>query len=301
MDQFGHKPVLLKQVLDMLAPSGSPVIVDCTAGLGGHSKALLEAAGPEARGILIDLDEGNLRQARERLSDFGPRVRYFAANFGDVKEVLEQAEVKQADILLADLGIASTQLDDPLRGLSFQAEGPLDMRLDRSQHQTAAMIVNSYAEEELANLIFAYGEERYSRRIAHAIVLARKKNTIESTRQLADVIYSAYPAVARKSRHGVHPATRTFQALRIAVNQEMKNLERLLAALPDVLAVGGKAAIISFHSLEDRQVKQAFAAWEASGRAKLLTRKPIQATDEEANENPRSRSAKLRGIEKLLG
>lgn len=301
MDPIGHKPVLLNEVLELLAPAGRSVIVDCTAGLGGHSQALLEAAGPQAKGILIDLDEDNLRRAKERLSGLGSRVRFFQANFGDVKEVLAEAQVKQADILLADLGIASTQLDDPLRGLSFQADGPLDMRLDRSQHQTAAMIVNSYAEEQLADLIYAYGEERYSRRIAHAIVFARKKNTIESTRQLADLIYSAYPAVARKSRHGVHPATRTFQALRIAVNQEMKNLESLLAALPDVLTVGGKAAIISFHSLEDRQVKQAFGAWADSGRARVLTRKPIQASEDEANENPRSRSAKLRGIEKLLG
>ena len=289
---------MMDAVLGLLEPAARSMILDCTAGLGGHSGALLAAAPEDARAILIDVDEENLRRARRRLEGFGSRVRFFHANFGDVRDVLAAAGVERVDCLLADLGVASSQLDDPERGLSFQASGPLDMRLDRSRDLTAATIVNTYDEQDLADLIYAYGEERFSRRIARAIVLERKQNTIDTTDRLAAVVTSAVPAMARASRHGVHPATRTFQALRIAVNQEMENLERLLAALPDVLTVGGRAAVISFHSLEDRQVKQAFANWASSGGARLLTKKPLQSDDAETRANPRSRSAKLRGIEK---
>jgi len=300
MDEHaGHVPVMIDAVLGLLAPASRLVIVDCTAGLGGHSEALLRAAPETARAILIDLDASNLQRARRRLEGFGGRVRYFQANFGDVKDVLAAADVSRADGLLADLGVSSSQLDDPERGLSFQVSGPLDMRLDGdAPGPTAATVVNTYGERELADLIYAYGEERYSRRIARAIVLERTKHAIETTGHLADVVVSAFPAVVRTSGHGVHPATRTFQALRIAVNRELENLERLLSALPEVLSVGGRAAVISFHSLEDRRVKQAFARWESTGGARLLTKKPLQADETETRSNPRSRSAKLRGIEK---
>ena len=207
------------------------------------------------------------------------------------------ADVPAVDGLLADLGMVSSQLDDPARGLSFAADGPLDMRLDRSVGRTAADLVNDLDEVALADLIYRYGEERYSRRIARAIVQRRRSQRIERTTDLAAVIARAYPAPARRSRRGVHPATRTFQALRIAVNEELDRLDALLAALPAVLSGGGRAAILSFHSLEDRRVKQAFAALAKAGRAKLLTKKPITPSDEERFENPRSRSAKLRGIE----
>jgi len=189
-------------------------------------------------------------------------------------------------------------MDDPARGMSFSADGPLDMRLDRRTARTAADLVNKLGEKELADLIYANGEERYSRRIAKAIVLARKAGRIERTGELARIVSGAYPAAARRSRRGVHPATRTFQALRIAVNDELGSLDRLLSLLPDVLAPLGRAGIISFHSLEDRRVKQAFAAWAAGGQAAILTRKPVTATDEEIQRNPRSRSAKLRVIER---
>jgi len=300
MTDFGHTPVLLDDVLGLLEPASRSMIVDCTAGLGGHSGALLAAAPEDARAILIDMDDANLLRARQRLEGLGSRVRYFHANFGDVKDVLAAAGVSKVDCLLADLGVASSQLDDPGRGLSFQASGPLDMRLDRSRSLTAATIVNTYGERELADLIYAYGEERFSRRIARAIVRERRQKAIETTEHLADVVASAVPAMARAARRGVHPATRTFQALRVAVNQELRNLDRLLAALPDVLTVGGRAAIISFHSLEDRRVKQAFADWASAGGAALLTKKPLQAGDAEMLANPRSRSAKLRGIEKRV-
>lgn len=291
-----HRPVLVQEVVALLEPAGRKVIVDCTVGLGGHAEALL-AAGGEGQLLGIDVDEGNLLAARGRLERFAPRFRLFRANFADLAAVLTVAGVAAADGLLADLGVASSQLDDPARGLSFAVDGPLDMRLDRSAGLTAADLVNDTDEEELADLIYKYGEERYSRRIARAIVQRRRLGRILRTTDLAEVVAGAYPPIALHTRRGVHPATRTFQALRIAVNNEMARLESLLGALPSVLGAGGRAAIISFHSLEDRRVKQAFAALVAAGRAKVLTRKPITPSDEEVRENPRSRSAKLRVLE----
>jgi 16S rRNA (cytosine1402-N4)-methyltransferase len=296
---LAHVPVLLQEVLGLLAPAGRKVLVDCTVGLGGHSEALLEAAGPEAFLIGSDVDESNLLSAKKRLERFGPRVRLFQANFAELDQVLAEAQTPAADVVLADLGVASSQLDDPQRGLSFAAEGPLDMRLDPRLARTAGDIVNATEETQLANLIYELGEERYSRRIARAIVAARRSEVIRTTGRLADIIMSAMPGAVRRSRLGVHPATRTFQALRLAVNDEMGSLARLLKLLPRLLSHGGRAAIISFHSLEDRQVKQAFAQWSATGEARVLTKKPITANEDEIYVNPRSRSAKLRGVEKL--
>jgi 16S rRNA (cytosine1402-N4)-methyltransferase len=295
----GHQPVLLDAVATLLAPAGRRVLVDCTIGLGGHAETLMELAGPEGLLIGIDFDEGNLKAAVERLARFGPRVRLFQANFRELDEVLRQAGLPAADAILADLGVASNQLDDPSRGLSFATDAPLDMRLDRRSKKTASVLVNHLDETELANLIYEYGEERYSRRIAQAIVSARRKKPMESTVELAKIIAQAMPAPVRRARRGVHPATRTFQALRIAVNDELGNLERLLGLLPSALAVGGRAAIISFHSLEDRRVKHSFADWAKTGRASLLTKKPVMAAAAEMAANPRSRSAKLRGIERV--
>ncbi len=295
----GHQPVLLDEVLELLAPRGRSVLLDCTAGLGGHSQALLEAAGENSQLIGIDVDEGNLRIAKERLGQFSERVRLFQANFSEVETVLSQAEVNKVDLLLADLGVASTQLDDPTRGLSFSADGPLDMRLDDSIETTAADLVNNLGEKELADIIYNFGEERFSRRIAKAIVAARSKARLERTAELAQIVYGAMPAPVRRSRRGVHPATRTFQALRIAVNDELGSLEKLLEALPKLLTTGARAGIISFHSLEDRRVKHKFAEFKASGSAEILTRKPITASDAEIESNPRSRSAKLRVLEWL--
>ena len=294
-----HLPVLRKEVVEMLSPSGRRVILDCTCGLGGHAQALLDAADERTHLIAVDLDESNLRRAKDRLAKYAPRARFFQANFSDAKDVLAEVGIERVDAVLADLGVASSQLDDARRGLSFSADGPLDMRLDQNQQINAAFLVNSLGERPLADLIFKFGEERYSRRIARAIVLARKDHTISGTKELAEIVARAQPAAARKSRHGVHPATRTFQALRIAVNRELESLDRLLELLPEILTVGGRAAIISFHSLEDRRVKQAFAQWASNGKARLLTKKPIEAGRQEADCNPRSRSAKLRGVEKV--
>ncbi|HOD81645.1 MAG: Ribosomal RNA small subunit methyltransferase H [Planctomycetes bacterium ADurb.Bin126] len=293
-----HRPVLLDEVIRTLTLDRSGILLDCTVGLGGHAEAWLRAAPPTAGLIGLDVDEDNLRRARTRLEAFAPRVRLFQANFSEVRHVLEAADIRAVDAVLADLGVASTQLDDPARGLSFQVEGPLDMRLDPRLDRSAADLVNALDERELADLIYRYGEERYSRRIARRIVEARREERIETTTRLARLVAGAIPAPARHSRRGAHPATRTFQALRIAVNDELASLERLLKILPSILAVGGKAAIISFHSLEDRLVKHAFADWVGGGHASFLTKKPILPTAEETAANPRSRSAKLRAVQR---
>jgi 16S rRNA (cytosine1402-N4)-methyltransferase len=247
----------------------------------------------------MDADVGNLRLAKCQLEPFGPQVRLFQANFADLKDVLDEADLTGADAVLADLGVASTQLDDPHRGFSFTADGPLDMRMDRRRRQTAGDLVNTLSERGLADLIYEYGQERYSRRIARAIAQGRRGEPIEGTLRLAEIVLRAMPAATRRTRRGVHPATRTFQALRIAVNDELGSLERLLDTLPHVLNEGGRACVISFHSLEDRRVKQGFAAWASTGGARLITKKPVTATDAERAENPRSRSAKLRCIERI--
>jgi len=294
-----HLPVLKEAVLELLSPSGRRVLLDCTVGLGGHAEALLEAAGQDAQLIGIDLDEGNLRLTKDRLARFGGRVRLFQASFSDAGEVLAEAGVAAADVVLADLGVSSNQLDEPGRGFCFSADGPLDMRMDRGAGRTAGELVGTLGEKELADVIYEYGQERFSRRIARAIVAARGKEPIESTARLARIVAGAMPAPVRRTRKGVHPATRTFQALRIAVNDELGRLDALLASLGDLMAPGGRAAIISFHSLEDRRVKHAFADMRESGRFRLLTRRPITAAEDEIANNPRSRSAKLRGIERI--
>ncbi len=297
-----HRPVLLTEVLKVLTPSGREVFLDCTVGSGGHAEAILEAAGGRAQLVGIDWDSENLQLARRRLERFGDRVRLFEANFAHADTVLARVGQEHTDALLADLGISSVQLDDPDRGLSFSKDGPLDMRLSSSpqrQRQTAEQLVNTLPQDKLADLIYEYGQERYSRRIARAIVAAREKKRIKRTGELAETITGAIPRPARKTRRGVHPATRTFLALRIAVNGEMENLDGLLSLLPRILAPGGRAAMISFHSLEDRRVKRAFAAMVKSGLARHITKKPIVPTERERNENRRSRSAKLRAIEKL--
>lgn len=293
-----HRSVLLAEVVELLEPTGHDVIVDCTVGLGGHSAELLSRAGADARLIGIDLDAGNLARARERLGG-GDRVRLFEANFSDIDAVLAEAGAQAADVILADLGVASTQIDDPARGFSFQADGPLDMRMDPQGDRTAADLVNSLGEQALADLIYEYGQERFSRRIARAIVARRMEGPIERTDVLARLVAGAVPAPARRSRRGVHPATRTFQALRIAVNDELRSLDTLLDRLPAVLAPGGRAGVISFHSLEDGRVKRAFSSLKSAHLVDALTKKPLTAGETEIAANPRSRSAKLRGIRRI--
>ena len=278
-----HLPVLVTETLRFLDPAPGEVWVDATVGAGGHSRKILDQLGDQGRLIGLDQDPKMLELARTRLED--PRVTLVHANFDQLAEVLENLQRPQVDGVLADLGFASDQLEDPQRGLSFREDGPLDMRLDPNLGQTAADLVNTLSEAALADLFFEYGEERKSRWVARRIVERRKERSFETTSDLAELVRRTVP------RSGaIDPATRVFQALRIAVNDELGALERLLQQLPRVVRGGGRAGIISFHSLEDRRVKQAFRgqAWER------LTKKPIEASAEEVANNPRSRSAKLR-------
>lgn len=297
--------MLLEEVLELLSPQPGEVCVDCTAGLGGHAAAIAERMGAGTV-VLNDADPGNLAAARERVSAAAPGVRVFGqqGNFADTPRKVAGAGLS-ADMVLADLGFSSSQMEDTARGLSFMRNGPLDMRFDPSSPVTAAELVASLPEGELARILAEYGEEREARRIAQKLVAARKIAPIQTTGQLADIVRSA---VGRRSaRDAIDPATRTFQALRIAVNDELGSLGALLAGLergaaeamagkPGWLSPGARVAIISFHSLEDRPVKRALAEMVQKGHAALINRKPIEAADRELVSNPRARSAKLRGV-----
>jgi len=290
-DSPRHVPVLPAEVLAALDPRPGQVVVDCTVGAGGHSRRIAERlAGPPAGRLLgLDQDANMLALAGPRLA--GLPVELVRANFEELPRVLRDAGLGQVDAVLADLGFCSDQMDDPSRGLSFSHDGPLDMRLNRDEGETAADLLARMDERDLAEIIFRFGEERLSRRIARRIVQTRDTRPIETTGQLADLVRSCVPRSGK-----IDPATRTFQALRIAVNAELAALRRLLEVLPRVVKPGGRAALISFHSLEDRLVKQAFkdrAVWQEGSR------KPVVAGEDEARDNPRARSAKLRWATRL--
>jgi 16S rRNA (cytosine1402-N4)-methyltransferase len=295
-----HIPVLMKQVLGALAPAPGKVIVDCTLGLGGHSAALLERIRPGGRLLAIDLDPGNIAQARPRLEKAAGRngrFDIFHTNFAGVQTVIAQAGIDEGrvDGILADLGVASTQIDDPARGFSYRRAGPLDMRMDPTRGQPASALVNRLSERELAEALLDYGDETDAPGIARLIVERRAAAPITTTEELMEIVCRARDfTVLRASRAKLHPAARTFQALRILVNREMANLDRLLTVLPDVLRPGGVAAIITFHSGEDRRVKYAFRDGLRDGVYAAETRDPIIADEGEQRMNPRSRSAKLR-------
>jgi 16S rRNA (cytosine1402-N4)-methyltransferase len=283
-----HLPVLLDETLELLAVKRSGSYVDGTLGLGGHAAEILRRSAPDGRLLGVDRDGESLSRARHVLAEFGERATLVQADFRAIPTLLAG---HAPDGILLDLGMSSAQLDDPERGLSFQAEGPLDMRLDRSQGVTAAEVVNRMRERELADLIYRFGEEPASRRIARAIVEARPLRT---TRELAEVVKRAAP---RSRRPGLHPATRTFQALRIHVNRELEGLGEAVRAMALSLRPGGRMAVISFHSLEDREVKQAFRALVPEG-FRLLTKKPVRPGEREGGRNPRARSGRLRGVER---
>jgi 16S rRNA (cytosine1402-N4)-methyltransferase len=293
---MSHISVLLSECLDLLRPERGGTFIDATLGMGGHSEGMLERAGKAAIRLLgIDQDQEALALARERLGD---RIEYGWGNFADLAQIAKTHKAAPVDGILMDIGVSSYQIDTPERGFSFMENGPLDMRMDGTGSVTAASIVNTWPEFKLANLFFNYGEERLSRRIARLIVDQRRKEPFRETKQLADLIYYAYPPPSRHKKP--HPATRVFQALRIEVNQELWSLERGLDAALDLLAPGGVLAVISFHSLEDRIVKLRFRSAAEDG-FEILTKKPIEAGDEETGANSRSRSAKLRGIRRLSG
>lgn len=304
-----HRSVLLAETLGFLEPEKGGLFVDATLGLGGHTEGLLEAS-PDATVIGIDQDTAAMKLAKTRLKAFGKRVKFVHANFADIRTAVDKA---RPDGIMADLGVSSLQLDSETRGFSFRFDAPLDMRMDaESGGMTAAELLVTADEKEIADIIYKYGEERVSRKIAKWIVEKREQGEpIETTTQLADLVRRA---VRTSPKDRIHPATRTFQALRIAVNGELDIIEQFVTDAVDILKTNGVLAIITFHSLEDRIVKQAFQ--KLSGRCfcppripqcmcgaaktvEILTRKPVTVTDEEIVENPRSRSAKLRACRKL--
>jgi len=295
MTTYVHEPVMTAETIALLAPSRGGLFVDCTVGLGGHARALLEAGASRVLGL--DRDPEALKIARVRLEEFGDRVELVHADYRQLGRVLDDRGVAGVAGTLADLGVSSMQLDAEGRGFSFRRDEPLDMRMDQSQGPTAAELLDQTGEEELANLIFEYGEERYSRRIARSIVEARRRASITSTGQLAQIVRRAVP---RRGYQRIDPATRTFQAIRIWVNRELDHLEVFISETCTRLLAGARFAVITFHSLEDRIVKHAFRAL-AQGRMALqiLTKRPIVPGDTELDRNPRSRSAKLRAVERL--
>ncbi len=295
----GHIPVLLRETLELLAPAAGEVFLDGTAGAGGHAEEIARRVGPGGLLVCADADPRMLDLARERLRGY-PQVRAVHADFADLDRLREAAGGRAFDGMLLDLGISSVQLDDPDRGFSFRADGPLDMRRDPGAGgPTAADILRRSGERELADIFYRYGEERFSRRIARAVADARKREPIRRTAELAALVKSAVPR--RAWPRTIHPATRVFQALRIAVNRELESLAAFLDRFPAHLAPGGRVAVISFHSLEDRLVKTAFRAGSSGGGAVLevLTRKPLGPGEEEVARNPRAGSARLRAARRI--
>ncbi len=289
-----HRPVMVREALEFLKVDPNGTYIDATAGAGGHSEQILKVLSKgSGRLLAIDRDPSALRIAQERLASFGERVKVVEGNFAEIDALHAQSRLPAAKGILADLGLSSMQVDEAGRGFSFSRPGPLDMRMGAGE-VTAEEIVNQTPERELADLIFKFGEERHSRRIARAIVKARP---IRLTTQLAQVVSRSIPS--RAGFHQIHPATRTFMALRLAVNRELESLQVFLDKVLGVLEPGARIVLISFHSLEDRIVKQSFRNWQRNGQARILTKHVVRPEQEEARENPRSRSAKLRAAEKL--
>ena len=306
-----HRPVLLEETMKLLAPERGGLFVDCTVGLGGHSEAILKSS-PDSRVIGMDLDPAALAYSRQRLAPFGDRFRAFQANFRAINAVLQQADERDPNGVLADLGVSSMQFDSPERGFSFRFDAPLDMRMDPGTGATAADLLQQLPESEIARIIFEFGEERHSRRIARRIVERREQGKpITTTTELADLVRHA---AGGHKRQQIHPATRTFQALRIAVNNELEGLGEFVESAVDLLIPDGRFAGISFHSLEDRilkrELKRLSGHCECPPRmpvcscgarkvVEVLTRRPVAPGASEIDENPRSRSAKLRACRKL--
>ena len=293
-----HIPVLLQEVLEGLQCSRGGKFVDCTLGQGGMALQILQADAHNSL-VGIDRDEQAIAAAKKRLKRFEDRTQVVHGNFHDLKRHLQSLHVSEVNGIVFDLGVSSAQLSRPERGFSFMLDGPLDMRMDQRDERTAAELLNTLSERELADIIFHYGEERYARRIARAIIQARATQPLRTTSHLASVIYDAVPPVYRRGR--IHYATRTFQALRIAVNHELDILDQSFRDAADVLVPGGRLCIISFHSLEDRSAKQTLRALSrgTSPRLALLAKKPIGPSEAERRANPRARSAKLRIAERL--
>ena len=294
-----HCPVLIEQLQQKLEVGPDSIVVDATIGEAGHATVLAEQLGTKGCLIGLDVDEKCLDRARQRLAKQKCQVHLIRENFSELDKVLTELGLGQVNIILADLGVNSAQLANADQGISFQVDGPLDMRLDNRLQTSAGDLINGLPEEKLADLIWRWGQEWHSRRIARLIVKARREKPFERTLELVSVINKSLGITGKGRKSKIHPATRTFQALRIAVNQEIDNLERLLKIGPDLLKKDGQIAIISFHSLEDRLVKWNFRENKQQNRYEILTKKPIIADQQEKQDNPRSRSAKLRIAKRL--
>ena len=294
-----HTPVMLREVLDYLDLRPGKIIVDATLGTAGHAEKILERILPGGRLIGIDRDEESLSIARERLNKFGPACKLVHGNFADVDMLLEKLKVTKVDGALFDLGISSVQLQDAARGFSFQNEGPLDMRMDKDSYVSAYDLVNNLNEEELSTLLWNFGEERWHNRIARLLVRERERQPITTTLELADIVSKSIPSRYRYRHYCIHPATRTFQALRIAVNRELEILEAAVNKTIAILERKARICVISFHSLEDRVIKFAFRKAQADGLIDIVTPKPLTPAQPEVAANPASRSSKLRVAERI--
>lgn len=300
MEQPAHLPVLLTEVLEYLDCRPGRVYVDGTVGSGGHSRGILEISSPTGKLIALDWDEEAVERSRDNLESFGGRVEFRRANFKELGAVLKSLALSGVDGILLDLGLSSEQLENRERGFSFRGDAPLDMRMSQEAGITARDLLQNLSVDEIHALLKEYGEERWARRIARNIVRQRQKEPIRTTRELVEIIGKSVP----RHRQRIHPATRTFQALRISVNEELNNLRIFLTHCPDLLNPGGRLVIISYHSLEDRIVKTHFREWARKdwgegGKFRLLTPKPVVPSPEEVAHNPRARSAKMRVVEKL--
>jgi len=290
---------MLQEILDYLNLSPGNIIVDATIGTAGHSKAMLERILPGGRLIGIDRDEESLSVARQRLREFSSSCEFVHGNFADIDTILNNLNIKKIGGVIFDLGISSFQLEDPHRGFSFQNEGPLDMRLDRASYISAYDLVNNLNEEEISTLLRDFGQERWHNRIAHLLVQERERQPISTTLQLADIVVKAMPSRYRHRYYRIHPATRTFQAVRIAVNRELETLENAIDKAITLLDKGARICVISFHSLEDRVVKWGFRKAASQDLIEIITPKPLTPKQTEIDSNPSSRSSKLRVAQRL--
>lgn len=295
--KYTHIPVMSAEIQEYLNLASGSTVVDCTLGLGGHAEQIAQKIGDKGRMIGIDRDVNALEIAKDRLADASAQCDFVHKDYRDIDQVLADLNVTQVDAILMDLGVSSMQLADAQRGFSIRENGPLDMRMDQNTFISAYDIVNSLSEKELSFIFKKYGEERWHNRIARFLVQERSKRPIETTEELRDIVWRAVPKHNRYQK--IHPATRTFQAIRIAVNRELESLEIALHKCVNVLSRGGRMCVISFHSLEDRIVKHTFRELAKEGHIEILTKKPLRPGEEEIEKNVRSRSARLRAIQKI--
>lgn len=296
-NKYTHISVMSTEVQEHLNLMPGSTVVDCTLGLGGHAAQIVEQIGPQGFLIGMDRDEVAIALARERLAGYESQCRFIQKDFRYIDQVLADLGISQVDAILMDLGVSSMQLDDPDRGFSIRENGPLDMRMNQDNFISAYDLVNSLSEKELSFILKKYGEERWHYRIAQALIRERSKRPIETTEELKNIVWHAVPKHNRYQK--IHPATRTFQAIRIAVNRELESLEVALTKSVNALSSGGRICVIAFHSLEDRIVKHQFRELAKQQRMEVLTKKPLRPSDEELSHNARSRSARLRAAQKI--